>query len=264
MALILLPSKRVWTEQPPEPVPIDVANPLTQGLIRLLIPVGGFMVDMLGGSVTQVGCVPSACSAGRVITNNGESISGGSVAPSNYISLPVLSTGAVTNLFGGIRYSTPGASKVAIIFKSGHSTEAGGIEASAGNAFGNANLAYCNQAAGASSGGLWFWDGKKSTGTNPTDETIVNGVPFVGLGSFASSTAGTSNRLLAGGDLSWGASSVYCHDTGVFIFAQWNRQLTDDESVAVTLNPWQLFAPRRILLPFTAANADNLLGQACL
>lgn len=221
---------------PPHP-----ANPLAKGLIRLLVPIGGKMVDLLGGSVTQVGCVSKLSQVGEVLTNNGESISGGSSAPSNYISLPVLSTGPVSTLFGGIRYSTPGASRVAIIFKTGHSTEAGGIEAAAGNAFGNANLAYCNQSAGASSGGLWYWDGKKSTGTNPTDQTIVNGVPFVGIGSFASSTAGPSNRILAGGELLWGTYSTYCHDTGVFIFAQWSRQLSDEESLALTLNPWLLF-----------------------
>jgi hypothetical protein len=247
---------RPWTEQPQDAAGVDWSNPLTAGLLRLLLPIGGRMVDVMGGSVTQIGCVARATPSGIAITNNGESISGGSVAPSNYISLPVLAAGPVSTLFGGIRFSTPGASRVSALFSTGGNADTA-HEIDAGNAFGDANLVYFYAYTGTATNPLLYSDGVLAVGTNPTNKTITNRTPFVLLGSYSNASAGPTNRMFCAANAAFNATSVYAHDVGAFIFAQWSRQLTPAESIEVTRNPWQLFAPRRIYIP-TAVAAGGL------
>jgi hypothetical protein len=252
----LIKRKVVRTSQPQQAVGVDWRNPISRGLLRALLPVGRQMRDVMGGAVTQVGCVPTMVRGLRLITNNGESLSAATSA-SNYVSMPVLSTGPVTSLFGGVRFSTPGASRPSLMFSSGVSSGVGGFEADAGNSFGDSNLAYFYQNNGTGTNPLAYANGRALVGTNPTNLTISNGVPFVFLGSFSQSTAGPSNRLFVIGNAALN-DSIFAHDIGAFVFLQWARQLSDGESRSVTANPWQLFAPleRSIWVPVSAGGAD--------
>ena len=67
---------------------------------------------------------------------------------------------------------------------------------------------------------------------------------------------GTSNSWNPSATLGAGGGFVY---SGTFFgFWAWRRQLTDAEAASVSANPWQLFAPRRLLVPVAAGGATQV------
>jgi hypothetical protein len=64
-----------------------------------------------------------------------------------------------------------------------------------------------------------------------------------------------TGRLALGTDSSFADSWI--SPPAFEYFLVWNRQLTDDEFLSYSRNPWQLFEPRRIFIPAAAAGGTN-------
>jgi len=83
-------------------------------------------------------------------------------------------------------------------------------------------------------------------------------------GSLVGSNAGTGSVTLTGRVAGISSDAENNNDyANVFIVAAWNRQLSDSEARAWTRNPWQVFAPRQIVIPtITAAPSLPTLSAA--
>lgn len=56
------------------------------------------------------------------------------------------------------------------------------------------------------------------------------------------------------------SGSVYNSAARIVLIALWERNLSDAELASVTSAPWQLFEPRRIIVPVTVAGAGNTIA----
>ncbi len=266
MAYIILPSRR--TRQPQGAVRVDWSNPLTRGLTNLLGMYGGTMRQFaLDATVPALyGSLPQYLLAdGSVGLYNSESVASGTV--NNYIELPVITSSAISVLVHGARFATPVGGQVAVIAATRAGGEVSGWEMAAGNSYGNSNLFYFTPL-NVGSNPAFFSNGRKNSGNNPSDTSVENGKTYTVLGSFSAHTIGSGHSILAKAS----GASDYCEPNAVSLYATWSRQLSDNESVDLTRNPWQLFAPdpRRLWFApsgggatiITSSGAASLLAKA--
>ena len=86
-------------------------------------------------------------------------------------------------------------------------------------------------------------------------DSFVDGIPD---SSVSGSPAGTSAALQVGiSGLVRASSGAAYAATNVVLGVFWGRALTDAEIRQVSADPWQLFAPRQIWIPTTAAASFN-------
>jgi hypothetical protein len=82
---------------------------------------------------------------------------------------------------------------------------------------------------------------------------FIKGLSFVG-GRQDGTTAKSGNVDTGAFSLNinrWNAASL--HRGTFFVGYVWNRALTDAEIASISVNPWRLFAPRQIIVPYYEA-----------
>lgn len=270
MALTLIPDRRIWTEQPQEFGGIDADNPLTRGLY--ILSYGDRAYDYAGQQTPSSFAIsPAVIKSGRALAFvGGTTLSGESYVDTlgDTPEFSVLVLGSIDNV-----------SNRQALFTKGEDNPSGEWSLSLGYNAGGAYSKFFFQSVQAPATSV---DAKGTT-------TVANGEEFVVIGTYAKSgticiykngkledsqavgsaalrTDSTSPPLAFGvcNVAASGGGGTFYYQGKMALRAVWTRQLSAAEVAAISANPWQLFAPRRILLPFTAANADNLLGQACL
>jgi hypothetical protein len=214
---------------------INWSNPITQGLKHLVVSVAGRPVQLYGSGMVVLGNIgANPTPFGMAANNSGETVGGGTA--NNYISLPPLTVEArpLTVLFVGGRRSTPGGGQVAIAISTRFSGESTGVQLELGNGYGDANALYWQINGG---GSLAYVNGVPQSGVNPTDTSIRNGVTYSVVGSATYVNVGGGHNLLAKAD----GISDFAFDTFFNVYALWDRQLSNAESISLSGNPKQLF-----------------------
>jgi hypothetical protein len=226
-----------WNSQPQYAAPINWANPLTNGLVRLVVFNQGKARDLVTRSeLTQVstGFSNAYTPKGKGQTNTNET---------SYWTLPVRTEGATFFSCGWLGSQNGGTSTVVLrdASSSGGSIvlwrnssqwdlRLGGIDYTQAGTF-SASTNYCAVVTANASTGKLFVDGNQ----------VISGSNVGAAGSFNSPW-----YLHQNGTAAQGGSSTS------LLLAIWDRPLTDTEARSFSTNPWQLFQPprwRRLFVP---------------
>jgi len=80
------------------------------------------------------------------------------------------------------------------------------------------------------------------------------GSRLVENGALKASQGSSVSRTDAADIVYIGRNTANCDTlTDIFLTAVWNRELTLSECLSLSTNPWQLFAPRRLVIPTSSA-----------
>jgi hypothetical protein len=110
---------------------------------------------------------------------------------------------------------------------------------------------YGQAAGGILTAGLWYsLVGRAQSSTSR--QVFINGIQ---RGTDTTAVSPTASSLcVAGASWSSGAPQAGFYLNGdMAVWGVWNRALTDGEIMSLYVNPWQLFAPRRIYIPTATA-----------
>ena len=243
MALKLPPViARTRYEQPQEPVDVDWSNPITQGLVAVALPTSGTPTARgLGGVISTTLTVAQSDQLVSVGTIFALLYYPNSITAASFTGC--LGISQVTSFptdfdQAALAYDTTPPARVLVSRKNSNAAPNMGRSAPT-NEFRFTALRY--KAGVIGDGGSMYETGQAAAAISQQGT----------LGDWLTGKQRTLDSGNTGGPLS-------------LIHGVFNRTLTDQEIASLDDNPWQLFMPRRIIFPFTAANADNLLGQACL
>lgn len=254
---------RRWTRQPQRSVGVNRGNQLTRGLIQLSLTTAGTNVvprNLVGGGANYITDFPGTASFSRGVG--------------------VGAVGAVTGTFtadnggtGSGKGYRPAASALNAIWgATGEATVLAVLRANAADASGNAGpFALPSYASNAQH--YPYTDGNIYIGPLG-NARYVNGVAppssvYVPHTIIATHKSGASAAYFNGVLIGTGthAESPFCHVDGtpaiggngaVFLIAIWDRVLTATEAKLVGADPWQLFAPSRLILPMSAGAAPSV------
>lgn len=270
MALVLIPELRPWTEQPQEPVGIDDRNRYAQNLTFAWIathPTFNPLLDQTGfvaaGNTPNVGKYGtsqrfSGNNAGIQYSDSRRVISKSTVS---WLAISATASRSQVNIIVAQREAAGGTNGLYVEANSSGTGTASAGSLAMGSFDGAVN--WQARADGVIDGKPHVFVGVKSSAS--AHQIYVDGLPVTTTTTNTGTTNAQPNQRTEIGGLTEQALSAFSHNEDLWLVFIWDgRALTPDEVADLSINPWQLFAPRRILLPFTAANADNLLGQACL
>jgi hypothetical protein len=271
--------RRPWTHQPQGAVRIDGGNALARGLKFLAIPYGGGWLDIYSGvlaintnsqSFSKLSQSPKFAGSRTGAMTQG--VTGGHFKwPAQ---LPVdLIVGPSTTFVEGSMSTEPPAGSIGAVFNTGD------VVVGSGWTIGFDDSVVVNNG----------WRYTSNTGGAGTSVSSTNNVLDTSAEFFthriAASFDGTNVRLFANGrfDTSAAATAPISHATrrtrimagytqadssglrtAISIAAVWDRALSDEEVAAVSVNPWQLFAPlpQKLWLPDTGPTGIPVLSAA--
>lgn len=248
--------KRPWTRQPQGAERVNRANKLADGVVLLWSAANPKWDASDGVELTEpVGLATREVSnPGRVLSFASASSTGISktvptLDTSRGLSIHVIvnpSNVSETNTFAGFGLAT-GSAGYAVIDLSG--TESNDpvrvIHSSNGSTFGGAyhNSPPTNQ-----------WDAYTGVFNGGTTNVLFrNGVQLTPSFTAGSSSVGFPNIVRLDVGQSWQGSPVSRLTGKLALVVLWNRRLSAAEAFSLAVNPWQLFAPRRIYIPTPAA-----------
>ena len=243
-----------WTQQPQEAVGIDWANPITRGLCFVAVYSDGSLTNLAAGDRGAYGAsaVSGVGAAGRTLYATAQPYA------ASWPGALVTSDGAGTGDYTLLSFSAPAAE--------------GDISSLISQASGSTQLyllSNTNTSYGASAGTLTLGE---YDGNNPMFE--APGVVDGGWHVFVGVRSGTTRYIDCDGvQVGTGtgvaarvyASGAYVYSSGIYGYtnwtrphphvmqAAWNRALTPAERGDIGRNPWQVFAPQRILVPTSGA-----------
>lgn len=258
-----IPGRRVRTEQPQEPTQVDGSNPLSRALAFVYTPTGGLSnpvngdtLSVLNGPISQAVTKDGVALDLVKASTQGVSLGNGAAYDPNggpFSACAIVTLNAVTTSANGVLLSRYVSGSTSFNLDTG------------GNYNGNQARFYINAGGNLIQGGS-LNAGQRYCIVGTLDGSgnaalYIDGVSVATAGGWATQNATTAQTVIGRREYVTGEEPV---GGQIPYAAMWLRSLSADEVASISANPWQLFAPRRILLPFTAANADNLLGQACL
>lgn len=243
-----------WAQQPQEAVGIDWANPITRGLCFVAVYSDGSLTNLAAGDRGAYGAsaVSGVGAAGRTLYATAQPYA------ASWPGALVTSDGAGTGDYTLLSFSAPAAE--------------GDISSLISQASGSTQLyllSNTNTSYGASAGTLTLGE---YDGNNPMFE--APGVVDGGWHVFVGVRSGTTRYIDCDGvQVGTGtgvaarvyASGAFLYSSGIYGYtnwtrphphvmqAAWNRALTPAERGDIGRNPWQVFAPRRILVPTSGA-----------
>jgi hypothetical protein len=250
--------KRPWTEQPQGPVEIDWGNPLTRGLVAAFNLSNIAFVENLanntGGSTTTGGTLTrSVGSLGLCAVSSNGWLSVADATDSMRINsgplthVGVCEISAVDANFGGVFSTSDGSNNGSF-----------GLQRKGTSA--NLYINRGNDSDSTTTVPLADLVASKCWAVASRDSTIGSAFELdVGLTTTQSSTltAATGSQSGAGIRANFfaerGRNTSFNSDGKYYAHFCWNRYLERAERREILLNPWQLFAPRRIYIPTATA-----------
>jgi hypothetical protein len=238
--------KKPRTEQPQEAVDIDRSNPLSRGLSVAVLPSLGDRDLISGTRALTYGTAPNRSPGSAGIAIDSTAADGGSyiefadarlcgAEQSHYLLGELGAAGTYLGIIGACDTSNnPG-----VLLQQFSSTSQ-----------------------------VYLWTGSSSGGFGNTVDFFNAGLIGVGMTAGAGGTsifrngavyasglqaptARSTSRVLTFSELS--VNTTYNTQGKWYIRLGWSRSLTTEEMQRVHANPWQLFAPRRIYIPYAAA-----------
>ncbi len=254
------------TRQPSTASGVDWNNPITRGLTFLTSM--ATQRDLVTNRIaSRSGATPSPTVGGLGIKFSGAN------ARDNYGQTRVIPGGSTTHtvLSAGIFLATGRGHLFSQGLQTGNypqSTIAYGIDNSGGASAGRITfLEFGGGGSSTASAGantvIGHADGKYHVAVGVRNGAAENTRIYVDGVNATESTAGNGNVINAstqtvsiGNDAGYAGTDREA-EGGVVAAAVWNRVLSDAEIYSASLNPWQLFAPRRIWVPVSAGGGTT-------
>lgn len=240
--------RNTWTSQPQQPVGIDLANPLTQGLL--------YCENPAFSNLLRVGA-PS-----KVAGPRGAGVKVLSTTDYLYLnkSSGLTSAAEVTVLVLGNPVSIGNTNA---IFSNGNSANATPFFFIGSTASGNPGFRIRDTANVDQTVGTGTWDVTKPSMYIGVHSNAKSRFELWIDGSLRDSVTPTSKGAIsldrtAYGNLLRATAGQGAAESNVYLAAVWSRALSEAEIKALTLNPWQLFAPtsRKIWVPASAGGSS--------
>jgi hypothetical protein len=245
-----------WDSQPTEVSRIDWSSPFASGLIACVSPELNYEhVSGRFGTVVN-GNTPIVSRVGRGLQTNGTT----QVA---WLDLPQTIAATEWTLLSLGSYSSPQTSRRIFTLTDSTSTQTIVSVTSGQSNAARVRLWARNSGNGSgtsvdSTNDAWSDEptvvAVRLTNANNQMQAFINGRLSPGVATMGGSQPWNLRRV------SWGAANL---GGGIieywggrhFLSMGWSRFLSDAEIAEISANPWQIFAPRRIFVPFSAAPA---------
>jgi hypothetical protein len=240
--------QRPWTEQPQEVAQLDDANPLTAGIIDAILPASGRSVKGITGALDTASATNTVYTPGfgrKFTTGNNR----------DTYSIPAAQTAGPVSMLALYRLTGTPAGSVRVVGNTSTTAQGFGL-APNGTSF---RAIFSNGSATFLTGGSVSVALKCDVLTNDgTNGNYYENGRLV-AGPTAAAITASSKPLTLGDENSATGNAAACE---IYLVVVWNRVLQAREVLELYANPWQLFAPRRIYVPYAAAagNWPNILS----
>lgn len=250
-------SRQVWTQQPQNPAAINWANPLTRGLVLLAVPAGNRFFDLVSRQFTEQACTSRRIGA-TIDGNRAPAVRGAGLPADNKFPNR---TGAddITSAYSVFWEGSPEVdARVNSVFASNENSLGNGFAVSFDDSFWNYNTLIVGHypsnigTLGANYLGAdaHLYSHRCAVSWDAATMRFYAKGKLAESGSFTAPVASNAARRshIGAGTSFFGSSSA-----GLSVVAVFNRAFAESEYVSLYLNPWQLFAARRFVVPVPAA-----------
>ena len=252
MANLVIPRREIWTQQPQGTEGIDWSNPITNGIASVLNPASGLRDHITGELWTPFGAKPKPGVGPKGRLFDSTSDFGGYAL----ISSRNLATPAQTHLLF-VEYVTKSASYSGLFGSaSANGSSPSLILQDLGSGFG----VYPGSPGSLSSNSAFGPSVILISGDANNSDGYKDGVAFLTGAPAVVPQATASLRVF--GERAMNPS--YSTKGRVYLSISWTRRLTASEKLAVSENPWQIFAPRetRLFVPVSAGGGSTVTSDA--